>query len=231
MVDAEVRAFLDRLEHALGCEGRRHRVTDGTLRRVLRKGRRAGVPEGETLSSPERGRPPGGVGSPMLAHTVLAHTLDDWGARAVKPRRQGRCCLRRGADEFVSGGEREAEARRMLGVVPRRCARVQRTIPPQKPRLVRCQPPRHEDAGERGDGTFGVLALPHYWATSRRGDGVITRRTAEKRRRLAMRAGWQWGRPHRHDPRRDQDRVRCQERRGHSQGYGMRGNDRQLAAR
>ena len=140
----------------------------------------------------------------MLANTFLDHVLDEWFEREVKPRMKGRCVLIRFADDFVIGCEREGDARRILVVLPKRFARFQLTIHPQKTRLVRFQPPRQEDEGERGDGTFDLLGLTHYWAKSRRGYWVIKRRTAKQRLRRAMRAVWQWCRTHRHEPLRDQ---------------------------
>jgi RNA-directed DNA polymerase len=230
IVDADVSAFFDSLDHDLLCEVLRQRVNDGAILRLLRKWLRAGVLEGETLSYPERGSPQGGVLSPMLANTFLDHVLDEWLAQEVKPRMKGRCLLIRFADDFVIGCEREEDARRILMVLPKRFARFKLTIHPQKTRLVQFQPPRQEGDGEHGDGTFDFLGLTHYWATSRRGYWVIKRRTAKKRLRRAMRAVWHWGRPHRHEPLRAQYRALCQKLRGHYQYYGIRGNYRKLEA-
>jgi hypothetical protein len=69
----------------------------------------------------------------------------------------------------VIGCEREDDARRMLAVLPQRCARFKLTIHPQQTRLVRFQPTRPEEMGGGGEGTFDLLALTHYWGRSRRG--------------------------------------------------------------
>jgi RNA-directed DNA polymerase len=143
---------------------------------------------------------------------------------------KGRCFLIRVADDFVMGCEWEDDARRILGVLPKRFARFKLTIHPQKTRLVQCQPPRHEDEGGRGDGTFDVLGLTHYWAKSRRGYWVIKRRTAKKRLRRALRAVWRWCRTHRHDPLREPYRQLRAKLRGHYQYDGIRGNYRKLEA-
>jgi RNA-directed DNA polymerase len=229
-VDAEVSACFDSVDQDLWCEVLRQRVNDGAILRVIRKWLWAGVLEGETRSDPERGSPQGGVVSPRRANTCLDHVLNAWFEREVKPRMKGRCLRIRFADDVVIGGEREGEARRMLVVLPKRCARCKLTIHPQKTRLVQFQPSRQEDAGERGDGTFDFLGLTHDWATSRRGDWVITRRTAKKRLRRALRAVWPGCRTHRHDPLRDQYRMLCQKLRGHYQYDGIRGNYRRLEA-
>ena len=167
----------------------------------------------------------------MLANLFLDHVLDEWFERDVMPRMKGRCVLIRYCDDFVSGCEREQDARRILAVLPKRFARFTLTIHPQKTRLVRFQPPRGRHAGERGDGTFDFLGLTHDWAKSRRGSWVIKRRTAKTRLWRAMRAVWHWCRAHRHAPIWVQYRALCQKLRGHYQYYGIRGNYRKLEAR
>lgn len=143
---------------------------------------------------------------------------------------KGRCFLIRYCDDFVIGCEREEDARRILAVLPKRFARFNLAMHPQKTRLVKFQPPRRQEEGERGDGTFDCLGLTHDWATSRRGYWVIKRRTAKKRLRRAMRAVWHWCRTHRHDPIREHYRQLRAKLRGHYQSDGIRGNDRKLEA-
>jgi group II intron reverse transcriptase/maturase len=217
IVDADGSAFFDSLDHDLLCEVLTQRVQDGAILRLIRQWLQAGGLEGDTLSDPERGSPQGGVISPLLANVFLDQVLDEWFEREVKPRMRGRCFLLRCADDFVIGCEREDDARRILAVLPKRFARFQLTIHPQKTRLVEFQPPRRQDGGASGDGTFDFLGLTHYWARSRRGSWVIKRRTAKTRLRRAMRAVWHWCRTHRHDPLRAQYRQLCQKLRGYYQ--------------
>jgi RNA-directed DNA polymerase len=61
IIDADVSAFFDSLDHDLLCEVLRQRGNDGAILRLIRKWLRAGVLEGDTLSYPERGSPQGGV--------------------------------------------------------------------------------------------------------------------------------------------------------------------------
>ncbi len=65
IIDADVSAFFDSLDHDLVCEVLTQRVNDGAIRWLIRKWLRAGVLEGETLSYPERGSPQGGVYTPL----------------------------------------------------------------------------------------------------------------------------------------------------------------------
>jgi group II intron reverse transcriptase/maturase len=229
IVDADVSAFCDSLEHDLVRERLRQRVADGTILGLIGKWLTAGVVEGETLSYPERGSPQGGVVSPMLANVVLHYVLDEWFEREVKPRMKGRCFLLRFADDFVIGCEREDDARRIMAVLPKRFARFGLTIHPQKTRLVAFRKPGRTAEFGHGNGTFEFLGFTHYWTKSRRGYWVIKRTTAKKRLRRAMKAVWQWCRNHRHEPLREQYRRLSQKLQGHYQYYGIRGNYRKLA--
>jgi RNA-directed DNA polymerase len=228
IIDADVSAFFDNLDHDLLRELLNQRVNDGSIVRLIGKWLKAGVLEEESLSYPEKGSPQGGVISPLLANIFLHYVLDEWFEREVKPRMKGRCFLIRFADDFVIGCELEEDARRMMAVLPKRFARYKLTIHPEKTRLVKFQPPRKTDRGGSENGTFDFLGLTHYWARSRRGNWAIKRQTAKKRLRRAMRAAWQWCREHRHEPVMEQYRKLSQKLRGHYQYYGIRGNYRKL---
>ena len=73
-----------------------------------------------------------------------------------------------------------------------------------------------------------MLGLTHYWALSRRGFGVIQRRTARKRFRRTKKSLWRWGRVNRHAPRKDQYQRLGLKLRGHFRSSGLQGNFRRL---
>jgi len=89
------------------------------------------------LSYPEAGTPQGGVISPLLANIYLHEVLDVWFERDVRPRLKGRAFIVRYADDAVLGFEHEADARRVLEVLPKRFERFALTLHPDKTRLVR----------------------------------------------------------------------------------------------
>ena len=150
---------------------------------------------------PETGVPQGGVISPVLANIFLHHGLDAWFEREVRPRMKGRCFLIRFADDFVIGCEVEADARRIMAVLPKRFARFGLTIHPTKTALVSFRKPagRQETAG-MGNGPFDFLGFTHYWTKSRQGSWVIKRKTARKRLRRTKQSLWRWCRTNRHAP-------------------------------
>jgi group II intron reverse transcriptase/maturase len=230
IVDADVSGCFDNLDHGQLRAFIKQRINDGGILRLIGKWLNAGVLEEGILAYPDRGTPQGGVISPMLANVFLHHVLDEWFVEQVRPRMKGRCFLIRFADDFVIGCELEADARRILEVLPKRFGRFGLTIHSEKTALIRFRRPESGGESGGGNGTFDFLGFTHYWATSRRGSWVIKRRTARKRLRRAKKSLWQWCRGNRHRPLREQHRVLCHKLRGHFQYYAIRGNSWRLEA-
>jgi len=233
VVEVDIRKFFDTLDPARLRELLRRRIRDGVLLRLIGKWLNAGVLEDGQVSYPSEGTPQGGVISPLLANVYLHHVLDEWFEREVKPRLQGRAFLIRYADDFVIGFACEADARRVLDVLPKRFGKYGLTLHPDKTRLVAFQPPgpptaqAGPGAGSQ-PGTFALLGFTHYWGRSRKGNWVVKRRTAASRFRRALRMIAQWCRLHRHVPIPEQHRTLSQKLRGHCAYYGITGNGEAL---
>jgi RNA-directed DNA polymerase len=228
IVDADVSGYFDSIDRTRLREVLRQRVNDGRILRLIGKWLRAGVMENGVLHHPETGVVQGGVISPVLANVFLHHVLDEWFERDVRPRLKGRGFLIRFADDFCIGCEREADARKIMAVLPKRFARFGLTIHPEKTALIAFGKPDARQASANGNGTFEFLGLTHYWAKSRRGFWVIKRRTASKRLRRTKKSLWRWCRTNRHAPLKYQYQMLCLKLRGHFRYYGIRGNFRRL---
>ncbi len=228
IVDADVSGYFDSIDKTWLRDMLRTRVNDGSIVRLIGKWLHAGVMEEGVLTHPETGVPQGGVSSPVLANLFLHHVLDEWFEREVRPRMKGRCFLMRFADDFVIGCEWETDARRIMAVLPKRCARFGLRMHPTKTTLVAFRKPGARQDTEDGNGTFDFLGLTHDWTTSRRGCWVSKRKTAGKRIRRTKKALWRWCRTNRHAPLKDQYQMLCLKLRGHFQYDGLRGNFRML---
>jgi RNA-directed DNA polymerase len=224
IVDADVSGYFDSIDRTCLREVLRKRVNDGSILRLIGKWLRAGVMDHGELTHPETGVVQGGVISPVLANIFLHHVLDEWFEREVQPRLKGRSFLTRFADDFVIGCELEADAQKIMGVLPKRFARFGLRIHPTKTTLVVFRKPKASQAAAHGNGTFEFLGFTHYWARTRRGFWVIKRRTARKRLRRTQKAVWQWCRHNRHAPLQYQYQMLCVKLRGHFRYYGIRGN-------
>ena len=230
IVDADVSGFFDNLDWGHLREFIQQRVKDGGILRLIGKWLHAGVLEAGELRHPDKGTPQGGVISPMLANVFLHHVLDDWFVKDVQPRMKGRCFLIRFADDFIIGCELEADARRVMEVLPKRFDRFSLTIHPEKTVLIAFQRPPSRESSAPGKGTFDFLGFTHYWAKTRRGYWVIKRKTVRKRLRRFMKAIWIWCRENRHKPLQEQYRTLGSKLRGYYQYYGIRGNFKMLEA-
>ena len=224
IVDADVSGFFDNLDHDHLRKFIAQRVNDGGIKRLIGKWLNAGVMEGEDLTYPEKGTPQGGVISPLLANIFLHHVLDDWFVKDVQPRMRGRCFMVRFADDFIIGFEHEWEARKVMGVLPKRFGRFGLAIHPEKTELVQFRKPPAQLKKAKFNGTFDFLGFTHYWAKAREGYWVIKRKTMGKRVRRFIKSVWQWCRDNRHMPLREQHRVLSVKLRGHYQYYGVRHN-------
>ncbi|HUC07402.1 MAG TPA: group II intron reverse transcriptase/maturase [Solirubrobacterales bacterium] len=230
VVEVDIRKFFDTLDHRHLQAIVRQRVRDGVLLRLIGKWLNAGVMEDGALSYPEAGTPQGGVISPLLANVYLHEVLDTWFERDVKPRLLGRAFLVRYADDFVIGFSSEADARRVMDVLPKRMGKYGLTLHPEKTRLIRFHPPRQRrDGGIDEPGTFDLLGFTHLWTKSRKGRWYIRRKTAKGRLRRSLTAIAQWCRSNRHRPIREQHKTLSQKLRGHFGYYGITGNAEALA--
>jgi len=233
ILDVDIKGFFDSLVHPHLRSILDLRVCDGVLRRTIDKWLHAGVAEDGALTYPELGTPQGGVISPLLANIYLHEVLDKWFARDVRPRLKGKAALLRYADDFVILCTKEADARRIMEVLPKRLGRFGLTLHPEKTRVVPFKRPGPKGPGTGGGsepGTFDLLGFTHFWARSQKGRWVVKRQTAQTRLSRALHSIAEWCRKHRHDPIVQQHRTLSQKIRGHFEYYGITGNSKQLAA-
>ena len=233
LVEVDIRKFFDTLDHAHLRKLLRQRVGDGVLLRLIDKWLSAGVLEEGELTYPEAGTPQGGVISPLLANVYLHDVLDVWFAEVVRPCLKGRAFLVRYADDFVMGFACEADARRVLDVLPKRFGKHGLTIHPDKTRLVPFVRPPSRPAPTGGQrvpapGSFDFLGFTHYWSRSKQGNWVVKRKTAGSRFHRAVKRIAEWCRLNRRRPIPEQHATLGQKLRGHFAYYGVIGNLRCL---
>jgi len=230
VLDVDVQGFFDNLNHARLREILDQRVRDGVIRRTIDKWLKAGILEHGVRHQPTQGTPQGGVVSPLLANAYLDEVLDTWFERDVKPRLRGGSFLIRYADDFVLVFQNEADARRVLEVLPRRFERFGLTVHPEKTRLVRFQAPRQASSGKGRDRdgerpqTFDFLGFTHHWGRSRKGRWVVKRRTMKSRLDRGLKAVSAWCRVHRHRKVSWQHARLKAKLEGHYAYYGVRMN-------
>jgi len=226
VLEIDIRKFFDTLEHSHLRQLLGRRVRDGVLLRLIGKWLKAGVLENGAVTHPESGTPQGGVISPLLANVYLHEVLDAWFEREVRPRLKGRALLLRYADDAVLLFSCEADARRVMDVLPKRFGKYGLTLHPEKTRLVEFRRPdqRPPKGDDDGPGTFDLLGFTHHWGLSRKGRWVVKQRTARGRLSRALVRVGEWCRRNRHLPIAEQQHGLAQKLRGHYGYFGITGN-------
>ncbi len=218
VLELDITAFFDSLDHSCLRRILDQRVRDGVLRRTIDKWLAAGVLEGEELSHPDAG-------------THLHDALDTSFKRFVKPRLNGCAFTIRFADDAVMVFSDETDARRVLDVLPERLGQYGLTLHPTKTRLLYFRPPSStgdDQPRDTGKQSFDFLGFTHHWARSRRGSWVVKRKTAGSRFSRALKRASEWFRSVRHQPVAWQHERLVRKLRGHNNYYGIGGNSAAL---
>lgn len=225
VIEIDIRHFFDSVDHGHLRAILEQRVRDGVIRRTIDKWLNAGVQQDGAIRYPDGGTPQGGVISPLLANVYLHDVLDVWFEREICPRLGGSAQLIRYADDAVIVFAQEADARRVMNVLPKRFGRYGLTLHPEKTKLIDFRRPT--GIGD-GPGSFDVLGFTHFWGRSRKGDLVVQRKTSSSRFGRALQRVAEWCRKSRHLPVREQHKTLVAKVRGHYNYFGITGNSRAL---
>jgi RNA-directed DNA polymerase len=131
VVDADVQAFFDNVDHWKLLVLFDQRVNDPQMRKTIKGFLTAGVLEGSTLSQPDEGTPQGGPASPLLANIYLNFLDRIW-------QRKGRALgeMVRYADDLVILCRTREAAEQALELLKATLARLDLDIHPDKTRIV-----------------------------------------------------------------------------------------------
>lgn len=228
ILEADVVSFFDSVDRTKLKEMLEGRIADSSMHRLIGKCLHVGVLDGEKYSEPEVGTAQGSGLSPLLGNIYLHYVLDLWFEDEVKPRLKGQAVLLRFADDFVIGFEWEADARRVMEVLPKRMARYNLRLHPEKTRLLPFQKPSVRQERGKGPATFDFLGFTLYWERTLKGRWRLTCKTRRARLRRAVNAVADWCRRHRHLPVREQHAALTRRIHGHFNYFGVSGNFRSL---
>ena len=229
VVEADIESFFDSMDHHVLMETLRKRVPDGSLMRLVGKCLKAGVLDGEEITSPVEGAPQGSVLSPLLANVYLHHVMDVWFEKEVKPRMRGKAHLIRYADDFVMCFSRRDDAERVLAVLGKRMERFGLRLHPGKTGLVCMERPAPPQQTGKGPGHVDFLGFTMYWRRSGKGGGWrMAFKTSAKRLHRAMDAITDYCRSRRRLSVREQHAGLARRVRGWFNYFGINGNSRSL---
>ena len=191
ILDADIQAFFDTIDHKWMMQFLEHRIADRRLLRLIGKWLKAGVIEDGRRIESLQGTPQGAVISPLLSNIYLHYVLDLWAHQWRKRHATGRVILVRYADDSVVGFERKDDAVRFLAALRERMAKFGLALHPDKTRLIEFGRHAQEQRKLRGEGkpeTFDFLGFTHCCGNTRQGWFAILRVTVKKRMRATLKA-------------------------------------------
>ena len=223
VLDADIRACFDSIDHAWMQKFVEHRIGDRRFVRLLMKWLHAGVLEDDTLREVTEGTPQGGIISPLLANVFLHYALDLWVQQWRKRHARGEVYIVRYADDFVMGFQYETDARAMREALAARLTSFGLELHPDKTRVIRFGRFAQSECAKDGrkPETFDFLGFTHICGRSRAGSFQLRRRTSRKKRNAKLAALSDEVRRRRHEPVVDQHRWLSAVIRGHVQYYGV----------
>lgn len=231
VLDADIRAFYDTIDHGWMQKFLEHKIGDTRMVRLLMKWLHAGVMEDGELRAVEEGAPQGGGISPLLSNIYLHYVLDLWVQQWRKRNARGEVSIVRYADDEVLTFQLEQDARAMRAALADRLAKFGLELHPEKTRVLRFG--RYARKNCERDGrirpeTFDFLGFTHISGQSRNGAFQLKRRTSRKKRAAKLSALRVEMRRRMHDPPREQHRWLSAVIRGHCNYYGVPTNSRAL---
>jgi len=232
VVDADIRAFFDEMDHEWLLKFVSHRIKDKTILWLIRKWLKAGVMEDGKLVKSSTGAPQGGVISPVLANIYLHYVIDLWATKVVKKHIKGEMHCFRYADDTLFAFQYRKDAVRFMKALCHRLAKFNLRLNEDKTKLCRFGRFAERDRKLRKEkrSTFGFLGFTFYNSLSRSGKYKVGVRTQSKRLSGAMNRVTQWCKVNRHQPILWQARYLNAVLTGHYQYYGVTGNFKSVAA-
>lgn len=176
IIDADIKNYFGSINHVFLREFLDKRVNDGVVRRMIDKWLKAGIMESGNISYPDEGTPQGGIISPILSNIYLHYVLDEWFSGQIQPLLKGRSFIIRYADDFIMGFSEKSDAQRVMEVLPKRFAKYDLTLHPEKTKLIDLNNLRGQS-----DRSFDFLGFTHYLGKSRKGMKVLKRKTSSKK--------------------------------------------------
>jgi len=176
ILDADIQGFFDHINHQWLLKMLEERIDDKPFINLIAKWLKAGVlsTDGKILH-PITGTPQGGIVSPILANIYLHYVLDLWFEKKVKPDCKGEAYLCRYADDFICAFRFKGDVEEFYMALIKRLNKFGLSLSPDKTRIIRFS------RFEKGTNYFEFLGFEFRWGTSRKGKGIIKRRTSRKK--------------------------------------------------
>lgn len=190
ILDADIKAYFDTIDHKWMMQFLAHRIADQRMLRLIRKWLTAGVMEDGIRHNSIQGIPQGAVISPLLSNIYLHYVYDLW-AHRWRHQHSGDVIIVRYADDSIVGFQHQGTAKRFLKDLRERLAHFGLELHPDKTRLLEFGRFAAENRASRGEGkpdVFDFLGFTHCCGKSKRGWFEVVRLTSKVRMRKTLAA-------------------------------------------
>jgi group II intron reverse transcriptase/maturase len=201
VLDADIRGFVDAIDHAWLVQFIEHRMGDQRGVRHRQKWRQAGVLEEGPWHAQAEGTPQGGRVSPWAATIDRHDVLDLWAARWRRQYARGDVIIVPYADDCIVGFEHRDDAERFWRELRDRMGQCNLELHPEKTRLIefgRFAAERRQRRAQGKPATFDLLGFTHICRRTRNGKLTVRRKTMAQRLRKKLPAinDTRWRRTH-----------------------------------
>ncbi len=224
VLDADIRAFFDTLNHEWLVKFVEHRIADRRIVRLIQKCLRAGVLEERKRMQSDLGTVQGGSISPLLANIYLHYVFDLWVQQWRSKQARGEIVIVRFADDFIVGFQHRFEAERFLAELHKRFAQFGLELHPDKTRLIEFGRFAAQNRLRRGQGkpeTFNFLGFTHICGKTRKGHFTVLRKTMRTRLYTKLKEVYGELRRRMHEPIPEQGAYLRSVVAGHTRYYGV----------
>ncbi len=134
VIDIDVRAFFDNLDHELTMKAVRHHTDLKWVILYIERWLKAPLQTADGLQARSKGTPQGGVVSPLIANIFMHHAFDDW-----MKRRHPNVPFERYADDLLAHCRSYDEATQVLEAIRERLKACGLELHPDKTKIVYCK--------------------------------------------------------------------------------------------
>jgi group II intron reverse transcriptase/maturase len=188
ILDADISAFFDNIDHAWMMRCLTERINDPAFLKIIWKMLKAGVMEQGNYNPTEKGTPQGGIVSPVLSNIYLHYVLDLWMNVSEKKKLRGHARLLRYADDFIIGFQYRDDAEKVYKDIQERFKKFGLTLSIEKTKILEFGRFAEERERKRGrkPKVFTFLGFTHYCGKTHAGKFKAKVKTSSKKLQKAV---------------------------------------------